>query len=164
MNIDRDTTVRGSFQVEGDLRVEGTLEGKVFVTGRIILVETGVITGEVKCSGGTVSGRFSGVLHSDEPVDVDPKARVAGRIVAPALDFSGAEAFEMHPPGPGVTFAEAVSTPPVQPSRHPIPQEAEPAPAPSAHEDRPRTRRAPRVTGDRSQVLVEPSAIVEQRR
>jgi len=89
MRIEKDTTVRGSFQVEGELVLEGTLEGKVFVTGRLEIARTGVLTGEATCTGGTIEGRLSGIVHSGEPVSVSSDAVISGRVVAPALDFGG---------------------------------------------------------------------------
>lgn len=145
MKIDRGTTVRGSFQVEGDLVVEGTLEGKVFVSGRLEIAASGVLTGEATCSGGAIQGRISGIVHSGEPVSVASEAVVSGRIMAPALDFGG-------------QAREFVSGRP-----------ANEAPSPrSAVVDRDESRarvkpRPPTVTGDRSQVMVEPAAVLRER-
>ena len=129
MRIDKDTTVRGSFQVEGELVIEGTLEGKVFVAGRLEIARTGVLTGEATCSGGAIHGRLSGIVHSGEPVSVSSEASVSGRVVAPALDFGG-----------GIE---------------------EPPPAAPRRERRPGgPPRPPTVTGDESQVLVRPGAVL----
>lgn len=138
MRIEKDTTVRGSFQVEGDLLVEGSLEGKVFVTGRLEIARTGVLMGEATCTGGAILGRLSGIVHSGEPVSVSSDARVSGRVVAPALDFGGAE-------------------------QEPVPRPAAGAPEPDGprRTRRPgRPLRPPTVTGDESQVLVRPAAVL----
>jgi hypothetical protein len=132
MRIEKDTTVRGSFQVEGELVVEGTLEGKVFVTGRLEIASTGVLTGEATCTGGAILGRLSGIVHSGEPVSVSSDAVVSGRVVAPALDFGGAGQ---------------------EPAARPA---AEPRSARRAQ----RSARPPTVTGDESQVLVRPGAVL----
>ena len=132
MRIEKDTTVRGSFQVEGELVVEGTLEGKVFVTGRLEIARTGVLTGEATCAGGAIHGRLSGIVHSGEPVSVSSDAVVSGRVVAPALDFGGGEqVLDARPP-----------------SGSPRPPRAS------------RSLRPPTVTGDESQVLVRPAAVL----
>jgi cytoskeletal protein CcmA (bactofilin family) len=133
MRIEKDTTVRGSFQVEGELVVEGTLEGKVFVTGRLEIAPTGVLTGEATCTGGAILGRLSGIVHSGEPVSVSSDAVVSGRVVAPALDFGGAEQ---------TLAARSVPEEPRQPR---------PAGRPA---------RPPTVTGDESQVIVRPGAVL----
>jgi len=138
MKIEKDTTVRGSFQVEGELVVEGTLEGKVFVTGRLEIARSGVLTGEATCTGGTIHGRLSGIVHSSEPVSVSSDAVVSGRVVAPALDFGGGEQ-ELAPRPP------AGGTEPGDPRR-------------PRRTDRP--LKPPTVTGDESQVLVRPAAVL----
>jgi cytoskeletal protein CcmA (bactofilin family) len=133
VKIEKGTTVRGSFQVEGDLLVEGGLEGKVFVSGRLEIAASGALTGEATCAGGAIHGRVSGIVHSAEPVSVAEQAVVSGRIMAPALDFAG-RSDRIAPPasedaGPG----------------------------------RPATRRPPTVTGDRSQVVVRPESVLRER-
>jgi hypothetical protein len=132
MRIEKDTTVRGSFQVEGELVVEGTLEGKVFVTGRLEIARTGVLTGEATCTGGAIEGRLSGIVHSGEPVSVSSDAVVSGRVVAPALDFGGGER--------DGAVRRAAGPPPGRRAR--------------------RDARPPTVTGDESQVLVRPGAVL----
>lgn len=140
MRIEKDTTVRGSFQVEGDLLLEGTLEGKVFVTGRLEVARTGVLTGEATCAGGAIRGRLSGIVHSGEPVSVAPGSVVSGRVMAPALDFGEPEE-ERVAPGP-------------------LPER----PRDAGNDARERSReRPPTVTGDRSQVVVTPEAVLRER-
>jgi len=138
MRIEKDTTVRGSFQVEGELVVEGTLEGKVFVTGRLEIARTGVLMGEATCTGGAILGRLSGIVHSGEPVSVSSDAQVSGRVVAPALDFGGGQQeTASRPPAGG-----PVQAGPRRPRRSGRPL------------------RPPTVTGDESQVLVRPAAVL----
>jgi len=135
VKIEKGTTVRGSFQVEGDLVLEGGLEGKVFVTGRLEILATGVLTGEATCSGGSILGRVSGIVHASEPVAVATEAVIAGRIMAPALDFGGGSA-------PAADSRPRTEPPPRHPSR---------------------TARPPTVTGDMGQVVVTPGAVLRER-
>ena len=138
MRIEKDTTVRGSFQVEGELVVEGTLEGKVFVTGRLEIARSGVLTGEATCTGGAIHGRVSGIVHSGEPVSVSSDAVVSGRVVAPALDFGGKEPELAPRPATRGTLPGGSRRPP--------------------RSDRP--LKPPTVTGDESQMLVRPAAVL----
>ncbi len=153
MNIEQSVTVRGSFHVDGDLVIEGTLEGKVFVTGRLVVSPSGAISGEATCSGGHLSGRLSGVLHSDRPVQVDPGAVVAGRIMAPALDFSGE--------GPGF---EAMLPDATAPRTIAAQREALPRDPVTVQRSRSAAPRPPAVTGDRSQIIVKPTAALGESR
>lgn len=150
MHIDKSVTVRGSFQVEGDLVLEGTLEGRVFVTGRLEVGRTGVLIGEANCSGGRLLGKLSGILSSDEPVDVDAAAVVSGRVAAPALDFvrrTEAAPREAAPPR-GATARPFAGRSDDEAGGRPAARGAAPPP--------------PTVTGDRSKVVVDPSAVLEE--
>jgi hypothetical protein len=159
VRIEKGTTVRGSFQVEGDLLVEGNLEGKVFVTGRLAIGPTGVLTGEATCAGGVVRGRLSGVVHSSEPVAVDDRAAVSGRVMAPALDFGGGErpASTALDPGGGERPASTA----LDPGGGERP--ASTALGPGGGKRAGTGSRPPTVTGDRPQVVVTPDAVLGRR-
>ncbi len=159
MLIDKGVTVRGSFQVEGDLEIMGILEGKVLVSGRLVIGEGGSLTGEATCSGGSVAGRLTGVLTSDEVVTVGQGATVSGRIIAPALDFGTASGADQSMRA----AADEPSRPAREPARAPA-REPEPGHATQSRDRAARSQRPPTVTGDRSQVLVSPGAILRDGR
>lgn len=159
MNIDKSVTVRGSFQVDGDLVIEGRLEGSVFVTGRLDIGPDGVLVGEATCCGGALRGKLSGILRSDEPVEIDPRAVVAGRVMAPALDFGGSVQSYERPAPERIEPAPRPRQSAARPAEEPRPAPTKPASAVA----RSTASRIPTVTGDRSQVLVNPDAVLAGR-
>ena len=157
MLIDKGVTVRGSFQVGEDLEIRGILEGKVLVSGRLVIADGGSLTGEATCRGGSVAGRLAGVLQSDEVVTVEQGSDVSGRIVAPALDFGGSGAAPAAGVARGALDARLAGG---EDAARPAPG-GETRPARDGIQ---RSRRPPTVTGDRSQVVVSPASILGGRR
>jgi cytoskeletal protein CcmA (bactofilin family) len=65
---------------ENDLRVDGTIKGKISCQSKIIIGPTGVVDGEIRCQNAVIEGRFKGILHVSELLNVRETAEVEGEI------------------------------------------------------------------------------------
>ena len=90
--IGEGTVVRGDLRFVEGLRIDGEIHGDVIATdGRSILVvsENARVHGKVLASHVIINGEVKGPVHSDEMLELQPKARVTGDVRY--------EILEMHP-------------------------------------------------------------------
>lgn len=85
--------VTGELRFAEGLRIDGEVHGDVLAVGdtRSILVisEKARVHGKVKASHVIINGEIHGPVHSDELLELQPKARIVGDVCY--------EALEMHP-------------------------------------------------------------------
>jgi cytoskeletal protein CcmA (bactofilin family) len=74
------TTVEGTIRTESDIRVDGTIKGDLTCTAKLIIGPTGFVEGKVKCVNAIIEGRFEGVLHVEDLLNVREAANVVGDI------------------------------------------------------------------------------------
>jgi cytoskeletal protein CcmA (bactofilin family) len=74
------TVMEGTLRCENDLRVDGTIKGKISCQSKIIIGPTGVVDGEIRCQNAVIEGRFKGILHVSELLNVRETAEVEGEI------------------------------------------------------------------------------------
>ena len=79
------TVVEGSLRCENDLRVDGTIKGKLSCQSKVIIGPTGVVEGEIHCQNAVIEGRFKGILHVTELLNVRETAEVEGEIITNKL-------------------------------------------------------------------------------
>ncbi len=84
---------KGELSSTGILRLDGAVSGKIRAD-EVIVTETAVIRGEIAARRIVVSGRVEGVLIAEELLEIRPKGRVRGDIVARHLVMTGGGKFD----------------------------------------------------------------------
>lgn len=79
------TVVEGSVRCESDLRVDGTIKGKLACQAKVIIGPTGMVEGEIHCQNAVIEGRFKGILHVTELLNVRETAEIDGEITTNKL-------------------------------------------------------------------------------
>lgn len=79
------TSLEGTIKCESDLRVDGSIKGKLSCKAKVIIGPTGSIEGEIDCQNAVVEGRFKGVLHVSELLNVRETADIDGEITTGKL-------------------------------------------------------------------------------
>ena len=79
------TTVEGTLRCESDLRVDGAIKGKLTCQAKVIIGPTGSVDGEIRCQNAVIEGRFKGILHVSELLNVRETAEVEGDITTNKL-------------------------------------------------------------------------------
>jgi cytoskeletal protein CcmA (bactofilin family) len=79
------TEVEGSLRCENDLRVDGTIKGKLSCQSKVIIGPTGFVDGEIRCQNAVIEGRFKGILHVTEQLNVRETAEIEGEIITNKL-------------------------------------------------------------------------------
>ena len=62
-SISRGTLIKGNIQANGDFRLDGTLEGNISLNGKLVVGESGLITGNVVCQNASIMGNVIGGGH-----------------------------------------------------------------------------------------------------
>ena len=89
------TVIKGDIVATGDFRLDGTLQGNIQLNGKLVVGDTGVVTGNVLCQNANIIGTVNGNLSVKELLSLHTTARVRGDIlinklsIEPGAVFSG---------------------------------------------------------------------------
>ncbi len=89
------TEIKGDISTKDDLRFDGKLVGNVNTGGKMIIGQTGVIQGEIKCKNADVSGKIDGKIVVAEQLTLQATSVINGDIVTnklaiqPGAKFTG---------------------------------------------------------------------------
>lgn len=89
------TVIEGNINSEGDIRIEGTVNGNIKVKGKVIIGNTGKVTGDINCSFLDISGTVTGKLIIAESLTLKSSAKYTGEIstkkliIEPGAIFNG---------------------------------------------------------------------------
>lgn len=78
-------TVLGNVNGSGDLEVRGRVQGAIYLDGRVLVTESGVVQGGIEATHITVQGRVQGDLIASDSVMVGAFGRVEGNLSAPRI-------------------------------------------------------------------------------
>lgn len=94
-SISKGTLIKGNIQANGDFRMDGTLEGNIALNGKLVVGESGLITGNVLCQNACIMGTIVGDISVKELLSLSAAANVKGNIlinklsIEPGATFSG---------------------------------------------------------------------------
>ncbi len=74
------TIVEGTVRAESDIRVDGTIKGDLNCTAKVIIGPTGEVIGEIRCANAMIEGKFEGVIHVEDLLNVRETAVVKGEV------------------------------------------------------------------------------------
>lgn len=89
------TTIVGEISSNGDVRIDGTLEGNIETRGKLVIGQSGLIKGNIKCKSSDISGTVNGKLYVDEFLSLKSTARITGELfvnklaIEPGAVFTG---------------------------------------------------------------------------
>lgn len=89
------TVIKGNVQASGDFRMDGTLEGDITLNGKLVIGESGLVTGNVVCQNANIIGTVNGNITVKELLSLYATANVRGDIminklsIEPGATFSG---------------------------------------------------------------------------
>lgn len=88
--IGEGTVVHGEIRFGGGLRVDGEIQGDVVATEEnsvLVISERARVTGKVMAARVIINGEVVGPVHSDELLELQPKARIVGDVRYEALEM-----------------------------------------------------------------------------
>jgi len=93
--IGQGTNITGDINSEGDIRIDGELIGNIASNGRVVIGDTGKITGNVTCKNCEVAGYVKGDMNIEQLINLKATSTVLGEIktdklsIEPGSVFSG---------------------------------------------------------------------------
>ncbi|MBP5253213.1 MAG: polymer-forming cytoskeletal protein [Lachnospiraceae bacterium] len=78
--LGKGTVVNGDFAAPGSARIDGKITGNVNVEGTLVIGTSGIIKGNVKCSGIIVGGDIEGNVIAPERAELASTSRIIGDI------------------------------------------------------------------------------------
>ncbi|MEZ5357410.1 MAG: polymer-forming cytoskeletal protein [Candidatus Zixiibacteriota bacterium] len=83
--IGKDSTITGTIDVKGPLRIDGKINGKVNCEDTVTIGSGGEIEAEVICRNASISGKITGNIVAAEKVELLGKAEITGDIKTKSL-------------------------------------------------------------------------------
>lgn len=89
------TMIEGNITTNGDIRIDGSLKGNLATKGKVIVGDTGKISGEVNCRNFEVEGSVDGKVVVSELLSLRAKSKILGDIstsklaIEPGAVFTG---------------------------------------------------------------------------
>lgn len=74
------TVIVGSLSSESDIRINGSLDGEMEVDGKVIVSESGRITGQLTANAAVIAGTVKGEILIRQKLSLTETARVEGSI------------------------------------------------------------------------------------
>jgi len=89
--IGEGTVIRGELQFSEGLRIDGEIIGDVLAAGDqpsiVVISEKARVTGKVKAGHVIINGEIVGPVHSDELLELQPKASIIGDVRYEVLEM-----------------------------------------------------------------------------
>ncbi|WP_262249130.1 bactofilin family protein [Parapedobacter soli] len=76
------TEIAGDVTTTGDLRIDGRITGNVSCTAKLVVGDSGDITGNIHCCSGEISGTVQGQITAKEVLQLNQSALIQGDIEA----------------------------------------------------------------------------------
>lgn len=78
--IQSGTSISGEVNSEGSIRIDGKLDGSLITQGKLVVGNSGTITGDVNCQNANIEGRIEGKLEVKEMLILKQSAVIHGDI------------------------------------------------------------------------------------
>lgn len=84
--IGKGTTVEGSIEASGSVRIDGFVKGTLRVDGDLIIGADGVVVASVTAANVTVAGELRGEVDSPGRLDITPTGQMLGDVIVGSLN------------------------------------------------------------------------------
>jgi len=83
--INEGTKLKGDVESKGFFRIDGIIDGNVKTPSKVVIGQTGVITGTLTCENADIEGTFSGNLDVTGTLTLKSTAHITGDVVVGKL-------------------------------------------------------------------------------
>ena len=92
--IGRNTTITGSINGSGNIRIDGRIDGGVSITGDAVIGESGVVQGDIKAGSLTVAGTVTGNVDCDGNLSIHATGQLVGDVRVRSLNIADGGVFK----------------------------------------------------------------------
>jgi cytoskeletal protein CcmA (bactofilin family) len=90
--IGKNTSIVGDVISEGDFRIDGKVEGTIKTNGRVVIGQSGSVSGKIECNNADIEGKFAGELSVNSLLTLKATAKISGDVIISKLSVEpGAE-------------------------------------------------------------------------
>lgn len=83
--IGKDSTIEGTIQVQGGVRIDGVVKGKVSATDSVMIGDSGRVEAELNAKIAVIGGKVNGNIFAQDKVELQSKSEVEGEITTKNL-------------------------------------------------------------------------------
>jgi len=83
--IGKDSTITGTIEVKGPLRIDGRIKGQVNSSDTVTVGAGGDVEAEINCKVAAISGKVTGNIIASEKVELQAKAEINGDLKTKSL-------------------------------------------------------------------------------
>jgi len=83
--ISKGTKLKGDLSSSGDIRIDGILKGSINTKGRVVVGETGLVEGQIRCQNAIVAGKLQATINTEELLMLKSSAKLSGEVVTGKL-------------------------------------------------------------------------------
>jgi cytoskeletal protein CcmA (bactofilin family) len=87
------TVIKGDIVSKADFRLDGELIGNFQSTGKLVIGPAGSVIGDINCKNADIEGKFEGIIHVAEILNVKSKASISGEVTVGKLSVEPGAAF-----------------------------------------------------------------------
>ena len=87
------TTVEGSINTHGDIRIDGVFKGKIFTSAKLVIGNMGSVEGDIVCQNADIEGSVKANLKVAELMTLKATAFVTGDIKVGKIAIENGAAF-----------------------------------------------------------------------
>jgi cytoskeletal protein CcmA (bactofilin family) len=91
--ISNGTDITGDVKSSGDIRIDGSLTGNLNTKGKVVIGQTGKVSGEVICKNSEVSGTIEGKIAVNQLLILKASSKIFGDIVTSKLSIEPGAVF-----------------------------------------------------------------------
>ena len=88
------TVITGEIKSDGDFRVDGTIDGTIEIKGRIVVGQTGSISGTMICTNAEIEGSLSGTIQVNDLLSLKTTAQIKGDVTVGKLAIEPGASFD----------------------------------------------------------------------
>ena len=83
--IEKTTKIIGDITSQADFRIDGNVEGTITTSGKVVVGEEGLVSGNINCVNSDIAGRVKGSLDVSGVLSLKSSAKIEGQVIAGKL-------------------------------------------------------------------------------
>ena len=83
--IGKDTTITGTLDIKGALRVDGVVKGKIICSDCVTVGATGTVEADIEANTAVIAGKMVGNVHTSDKIELQAKCEMEGDIKTKSL-------------------------------------------------------------------------------
>jgi cytoskeletal protein CcmA (bactofilin family) len=92
--IGKETSINGTIEAKGILRVDGRITGQLNTNGDVIIAASGTVEADVRCRSISIAGTLKGNVEATGILEIEPSGRMIGDITVAKLAIGDGATFD----------------------------------------------------------------------